>query len=422
MYLTETHQITKKDNRWNEIDNICFMSKNLYNCCLYEIRQYYLTNNTFITDKGYITSKASLYNILKNSVDFRNGMATRPMKSVFKQVETIFKSYFAAIKSYKENPSKFNGRPKLPYYKHKKDGRNIISFTHEAISFKKKGYAKLSMTNIEVKTRKKKGDVKEIRLVPTNLGFYKIEVVYNTIVSPKIVSDNFFGIDLGINNFVSLASNDPNIKSVIINGRAIKSINAFYNKLLAKKKSQLPKNVYTSKLIKHITKRRNNKISDHIHKISKSIIQYTIMNSISEIVIGYNEGWKNKINIGKRNNQNFVSIPYYKFISTLRYKCDLYGIAFTDREESYTSKCSFLDLEDIKKHDIYVGNRVKRGMFKSKNFSINSDINGALNILRKEKGNDVFLYNRNRSDSIRVFAVSPVKVNVSLRGTLRLTK
>lgn len=133
-------------------------------------------------------------------------------------------------------------------------------------------------------------------------------------------------------------------------------------------------------------------MKDYLHKASTMLVNQLISNNVCKVVIGKNDGWKKEINIGKRNNQNFVNIPHAVFIEMVCYKCKLNGIEVVLREESYTSKCSFIDNEPIKKHDSHAGRRVKRGLFRSENGTfINADLNGALNILRKEVGE--FNYN-----------------------------
>lgn len=120
-------------------------------------------------------------------------------------------------------------------------------------------------------------------------------------------------------------------------------------------------------------------------------INYAVSKGISDVVVGYNKEWKQGINIGRVNNQNFVCIPYYKLLNMLTYKCELHGISLTVTEESYTSKCSFLDSEPLCKHDSYCGRRIHRGLFKSSSGKlINADVNGALNILRKVIGNYIY--------------------------------
>jgi len=105
---------------------------------------------------------------------------------------------------------------------------------------------------------------------------------------------------------------------------------------------------------------------------------------IGSLIIGYNPEWKQEVNLGSRTNQNFVGIPFARFIHMLSYKAELVGIQVKITEESYTSKCSFLDNEPISKHEQYAGKRIKRGLFRSASGKcLNADVNGSYNILRK---------------------------------------
>lgn len=175
-------------------------------------------------------------------------------------------------------------------------------------------------------------------------------------------------------------------KPFIINGKPLKSINQYWNKERARLQSLLG-DKKTSKRIQSITNKRNNKVKDYLHKSSRKLVDFLVSNNISTLVVGYNEEWKQGVNLGKRNNQSFVFIPYYTLIEQLEYKCRLEGINFILTEESYTSKCSFLDNEEVCKHEKYLGKRIKRGLFKSKEGKlINADLNGSLNILKKVVG------------------------------------
>lgn len=189
-----------------------------------------------------------------------------------------------------------------------------------------------------------------------------------------------------MNNLATIGSNCS--LPIIINGRPLKSINQFYNKKLAKLKSEkdISKNKkYNTKKIRNLIFKRNNKVNNYLHKASRLITNYLVSNSIDTLVIGLNKGWKQGIEIGHRNNQKFVEIPHSRLIELIKYKCILEGIKVIIREESYTSKCSFIDNEEIKKHKTYVGQRIKRGLFKcSSGRLINAGLNGALNIARKE--------------------------------------
>ena len=186
-----------------------------------------------------------------------------------------------------------------------------------------------------------------------------------------------------------------NEKPLIINGLPLKSINQRFNKRSSKIKSELSlKNQkYHSKKLYNITNKRNNKVKDYLHKSSTFLVNYLVSNDVTNLIIGYNENWKQNINLSKKNNQNFVSIPFYTLINQIQYKCKLKGINVILINEAYTSKCSFLDNEEIKKHNEYLGNRIKRGLFKRKinNQLVNADVNSACNILKKYLLKEIFI-------------------------------
>ena len=225
---------------------------------------------------------------------------------------------------------------------------------------------------------------KQVRIIPKN-GYIIQEVIYDAdIVNQKKDNKRYMSIDIGINNLAACSSNV--IKSFIINGRPIKSINQYYNKKKSKLQSNNKKvnNTHHSNHINKLTLKRNNKIDWYMHNASSYIVNQLVSNNINTLIIGSNKEWKQDTNMGKRNNQNFVSIPFDKLKQQLKYKCKLNGIICVEQEESYTSKCSFLDNETIQHHDSYYGKRINRGLFKTKeNHYINADINGSLNILKK---------------------------------------
>ena len=374
MYLTERHII--KNNK--ELDMICFKSKNLYNRALYLVRQHYFET------KGYL----NYYDVNKILVDSKDtdyySLPTRISNQVLMLLDKNFKSFFALIKKKKNN--KFDKPIRIPKYLDKQ-GRNIAIFTKSAISkaYLRKGLIKLSSLNILIPTKITDSNIVEVRILPRN-NHHVVEVVYKVEEKEhKPNNGRYVSIDLGLNNLATVSSNA--IKPFIINGRPLKSINQYYNKEKAKLQSLLKGNKRTSKRINNITLKRNNKIKDYLHKSSRLLVNFLVSNNISTLVIGYNEEWKQNINIGRRNNQSFVNIPFYTFIKQLEYKCKLEGINMIFIEESYTSKCSFLDSEPLRKHSNYKGKRIKRGLFKSaKGKLINADLNGSLNILRKVVG------------------------------------
>lgn len=164
----------------------------------------------------------------------------------------------------------------------------------------------------------------------------------------------------------------------------------------------------TSNRIRKITLFRNCWIEDKLHKISRYIVDFCKSNNIGTIIIGLNKEWKNEINIGKRNNQHFVSIPHSKLIDKIVYKANLLGIEVITHEESYTSKIDHLAFEPLKKQESYLGRRKKRGLFQSSiGELINADINGAIGIARKVIG-DSFIGKIIDSG----FVFNPVRINI----------
>ncbi len=191
-------------------------------------------------------------------------------------------------------------------------------------------------------------------------------------------------IDLGVRNIITIVNNNG-LKPFIIKGGVVKSFNQYYNKKRARIQSVYDRQgIKTGKTIQKLTNKRNRKINDYFHKTSQKIIQYCVFHDIGTVVIGYNTDWKQNCHLGKRNTQNFVTIPYYKLIEQLEYKAEEQGIMVIKQEESHTSKCSFLDNEPIERHKKYLGRRITRGLFKSTTGTIiNTDVNGAYNILKK---------------------------------------
>ena len=378
MKLVEQHLIKKTNPMFKECKDLCFKSKNLYNRALYEIRQ------SFIKDKKYL-NYYDIEKICKKEkwLDYE-ALPRKVSQQTLKLLDNNWKSFFGLLKLVK-NKQYESKKAKLPKYLDKVKGKFIVVYTDQAISKRllTQGIIKLSGTDIRVKTNKK--NIKQVRIIP-QYGRFVIEVVYE-IPDVKTKEDNkrYCSIDLGVNNLVTVGSNV--IKPFIINGKPLKSINQYFNKKVAKEKSLLSKGEYTNENLEKLYLKRDNKIKDYLHKASRYIINHLVSNSINVLVIGYNQNWKQEISIGKVNNQNFVSIPFNNLIHMLTYKAKIEGIQVIEIEESYTSKCSFIDNEEICKREEYLGERIKRGLFKANNGKlINADLNGALNILRKVVG------------------------------------
>jgi len=379
MQLVESHIIKPTDSRYAAIDAACFASKNLYNAALYEMRQAFIFQHIRL-------SYPKMDKLMKFHEAYK-ALPARVAQQVLKLLEKNWKSYFRACDAYWKDPSTFLGHPNLPKYKDKVKGRNILIYTAQAVSKTalKKAIVKPSQLDIEIVSICP--EVDQVRIV-SRKGFYVVEVIYEQGCELEPVNpDLYAGIDLGINNLATLTSNKSGFVPRIVNGRPVKSINQFYNKRradLQSKLAQMDAKRHTSNRLERITNKRIRKIDHYLHTASRRIIDVLVSEGIGTLVIGYNAEWKQEVHIGKRNNQNFVNIPFARFIHMLTYKAELVGIQVRMTEESYTSKCSFLDWESIVKHDVYQGKRVKRGLFRSATGKqYNADVNGSYNITRK---------------------------------------
>lgn len=379
------------------LDNLCFLSKNLYNYCNYLIRQEFINNNKLLSEYELTTQLAK-----EKQIDYIV-LSAQTSQQIIKLLFKNWKSFFKACKV----KDKLNGRPKMPKYKDKTKGRNVVIFTNQQCKLKN-GYIHFpKKTNIKpIKT--KVDNIRQVRVVP-KCSCFAIEIVYDKKKQiTELNNDAYLSIDLGLNNLVT--SYDPlNNKSFIVNGRPLKSINQYYNKRKAFLMSCIGDKGISNR-IRRITLKRECKINDYMHKASHFVINYCLRNHIANIVIGNNKDWKQECNMGKRNNQNFVSIPFDKIISMIQYKAEEYGINVIITEESYTSKIDHFAGEKMCKHEKYLGKRVKRGLFKSSTGKIlNSDENGAIGILLKIKVADEKFKHLivSRGD-----VVSPVRLNV----------
>ena len=370
----ERHIIQKGRYNYQEIQTICHLSKNLYNYINYILRQSFFETGKIPGEYEISTQLAK-----ENQVDFR-ALPAQVSQQTIKLVFKAWKSFFSALKSYKKDKSKFTSNPKPPRYKDKK-GYFVTVFTSQSSRIKdnKVYFSKDTIQPITTKV----STIKQVRLVPSSACFI-IEIVYEKDVQvTKKVAGSVAAIDLGLNNFVTFLDNQGN-KPFIINGKGIKSYNQNFNKKKAKIQSMLSKNNYSSKQLLQLNFKRNMFIQNFLHQASTIVIKELITRKIETLVIGYNEDWKQNINLGKRINQHFVQIPYKTFVDKLIYKCEDYGIKVVLTEESYTSKIDHLAGEEMCKHKTYKGKRIHRGLFlSSTGVVINADINGALGIMRK---------------------------------------
>ncbi len=378
MVLVETTKVKKSNPLFKDLDLLCFYAKNLYNATLYEIRQRYFKTKTYTK----FTDLSKEF-IAENQADFRK-LPCSVSQQVMRMVDNNFKSFFALKKK--------NLPAKIPHYLDK-DGRFVVHYTKNALSLPKPGYVKLTKIrrpkdyvsdeynpsdhDIFIPTRCK--DIQFLRLVPKPNSI-NIEIGYLVEEAVKEINDNYAAIDLGVNNLMTVVSNVA--EPFIINGKPLKSMNQYYNKTLAQLQAITPKR-RTKRMI-GLTEKRNAKVKDYLHKKSRFLVNYLIDHDINTLIIGYTKGWKQNINLGKVDNQKIYFIPFLTLVEMLKYKCQLAGIRVIIQDEAYTSKCSFLDDEEISSHEKYLGTRIYRGLFiSSSGETLNADVNSAFNILKK---------------------------------------
>jgi putative transposase len=375
MTLVEQIVIKRGHKLFAKLDNLCLLSKNLYNATLYLVRQHFF-------ETGKYLSYGEVNKIMRESKNPEYyAMNTKVSQHTQKLVDNSFKSFFALRRKYLKNPKSLSGEPHIPHYL-KKDGRQSVFFTNQAITTPKEGYMKLSGIDDLIPVSVEK--IQFARLTHKGTSIV-IEVGYHKETKAYVDNGRTAAIDLGVSNLATLTFQDS--APIIFNGKPVKSINQFFNKRLAELKSKQSKTkspYRTTARMTRLSEKRFNRIKDYMHKTSREIVNQLVSHNVTNLVIGYNKGWKQDANTGKVNNQKFVQIPFTMLISMIQYKCELAGIKVETVCESHTSKCSFLDKEKIGHHSKYIGRRVHRGLFKASNGqTINADVNGSLNIMRR---------------------------------------
>ena len=400
-FRTEIHFIKKGHYLFTYCDDICFKAKNLYNHANFLIRQQFFYLEIFLPYDG---KEYSLYFQTKNHETYK-ALPAQTAEGILKRLEDNWHSFFESVKGWKIDPSKFLGMPRPPKYKGK-DGRFTAFFTNQQCKVKN-GYIRFPKTNFHIKTRISE-PLQEVRIAPEG-NRYKIEIVHDHVVPGPISigSKNIASIDMGLNNLVTLTDNIGDTP-IVINGKIAKSMNQYYNKKRARLMSNVGDKGTSSKLWT-LSLKRDHKMNDQMHKASRFVVNWCVEHGIDTLVVGKNDEWKQEIGLGRRNNQNFVSIPFESLVKKLAYKCEEVGIRFCETEESYTSRCSFLDNESIEQHDVYLGKRMHRGLFRSATgIKLNADVNGSYNIGRKAFP-DAFQHARGD----RGWALHPVRINMT---------
>ena len=416
MYLTVKQQVkhlSKEDYR--VIRELCHIAKNLANEAIYNVRQYYFKEGKYLNYE-------SNYALLKTSENYRL-LNSNMAQQILMEVDGSFKSFFGLLKLAKAGRYSMKDC-RLPHYL-PKDGYTtlVIGFVRlngnrlvlpYSRSFSK-DHNPVEFTLPPILLDKK---IKEIRIIPrADARFFEVQYTYEAVCTDKKLNkSNALAIDLGVNNLVTAVSSMG--KTFIIDGRRLKSINQWFNKENARLQSIKDKQHYGKRPTpsqKSIYRSRNNKVNDYMSKTARMVINYCISHDIGTLVAGYNESFQRETSLGRKNNQSFVSIPYGRLMKKLEYLCELNGITFVRQEESYTSKASFFDGDDIPVYSsddqtqyIFSGKRIHRGMYRCSNgMMLNADINGALNILKKSSVVDLtVLYGRGEVDT-------PVRIRVA---------
>ena len=367
--------------------NLCKVSNNLYNQALYLFRQTLKNENKWLWYADMDKLMKVTHN-LEGVINYKF-LKAQVSQQILKVLDRNVKAYCKAIKDFKVHPAKYKAMPQFPSFRKRGSLFNLY-YTNQAASIKdgKIRLAKdlfISIPQWE-KYKERIQDFQQVRILPAGKSL-KVEIVYRyEAKEADLDKSKYASIDLGIDNLVTMVTDKG---SFLYSGKFLKSYNKNFNRQLARLQSIKDRQGIrkATKRMLNFYEKRDRYFEDAFHKYSRMIVNHLMENRIGNLVVGYNTGWKQSVNIGKRNNQKFVQIPFARLASYLKYKCEMAGIRFIENEESYTSKCDALAKEAIGKHDIYLGKRVKRGLFRSSTGKyINADVNGAVNILRKVVG------------------------------------
>ena len=383
-------------------------SKEIYNFANYVLRQLYFKNsNKHKYSLNFIEEYPTLKELFLKYVDENKQFSTlfykiicefsklrqysinlKIVQNIVDKLKNDWTSYWKLLKM--KNNKTYDKKINIPRYKKK---YNLVEYNNQVISKKKLKLGYIGTDKMEqgikIANRHKSLDCKCFRIYNKNDKFV-CELIYEKEIIELEKNDRVASIDIGLENLFTIVFN-YNKKGISIKGSKLKAINQYFNKIKSKLQSLLPSKQYISKTINQLLYKRTEQLRNYIGYYTNKLIDILKVEKISKLWVGYNKEWKKEVNIGKKNNQNFVSIPFRKILNILKYKLEDNGIAYKEQEESYTSKASYLDNDNIpiyKENDdtnyIFSGKRIKRGIYKSKQGKIiNADLNGALNILKK---------------------------------------
>lgn len=331
-------------------------------------------------------------------------MNSQVNQNAIRKVIAAWEGYFESLKKYKANPAGYTGKPKIPRYKKTEE---ITAWFSKQVAKLKEENGKSYLQFVNQKERfciGKSSIYKGLQYVKTEIkpvyGRYCLLVTFDNkikAVEPPANPKRILGLDPGVDNFLG-AANNFGAAPFVIKGGAIKSANQRFNKRRAALLSALTKGMDSKHSVKYseqlnaLSRKRDSFMRDYFYKCAWYVCRYAQAAGVEMIVMGHNEGQKQEITLGDKNNQHFVAIPYLKFITILEAVAAKCQIAVVVREESYTSRASLLDMDDIptyKQNDNaeyhFSGKRIHRGLYRSSNGTVmNADVNGAANILRKE--------------------------------------
>ena len=418
MYLTQSNVIRGlSKEEYSILRETCQYSNNLYNVALYNIRQYYFQDKKFLKyeENYHVCKENENYGLLQAGVS----------QQTLKVADRSFKSFFNLIKKAKSGEYRFKDI-KMPRYREKGGMFNLILSTN-AINIKN-GFLTVPMSRkfsklhggrqvrIPFPERLENKTIKEVRICPIYHGrYFKIQYCYLQEEEPQDVSvDNVLAIDIGLENLAACVTNTGT--AFIMDGRKLKSINQYWNKQKAYYQGIADKQRQKkTHRLNALARKRNNRTQDYIRKVARYIINYCIEHHIGTVVCGYSGDFKRSMNLGKITNQQVTQISFGSRRETLEGLCGRYGMRYIEQEESYTSKASCLDLDDIPVYNpgqpytgAFSGKRVHRGLYQFADGRIaNADVNGAANILRKSKQNFDF------EELCKGLLGSPLRIRVS---------
>ena len=391
MRRVEQHVIERSHPKFKEIDEMAFASKNLWNLANYSVRQ------SFIFQGKYLNN-AALYPLLKGTEAYK-ALPAKVSNQVLIQVDTAWTAFFEAMEAWRAHPQTLTGQPKLPKYKHKTQGRNLVVFEMGAIWKADLAQREIAVSQLGrlVETKQHPKSIDQVRIVP-KADHYVVEVVYQVEAKPAPVDkDLFVALDPGVSVLAALTSNKEGFVPRLVPGRPVKAANQLYNKQREHEQKKLAKGKaqrFTSRRLARVTTKRNRRVMHYLHTASRRIIDLLVEEGIGTLIIGKNPFWKQNVELGKKHNQEFVQIPHATFIELLTYKAEQVGITVIVTEESYTSRASFLDRDVLPTYDPnqgaeqedkprFSGRRDGRWYRVKGRAPIHSDVNGSYNIGRK---------------------------------------